>query len=61
MEVTGITIKKRSRNNSSRVISIRIKNDTLDSIDKIAIECNYSRNELINLMLMSGIPGIRIG
>ena len=43
-----------------RVITIRIREDTLESIDKIAAEANYSRNELINRMLEHGLEHIEI-
>ena len=45
---------KRKGEDGHRVITIRIREDTLEPIDKIAAEANYSRNELINRMLESG-------
>ena len=35
---------KRKGEDGHRVITIRIRKDTLESIDKIAAEANYSRN-----------------
>ena len=46
---------KRKGEDGHRVITIRIREDTLESIDKIAAEANYSRNELINRMLEHGL------
>ncbi len=37
-----------------------IKQSTLAEIDKVANESNYSRNELINLILSHGIKNIEI-
>ena len=49
---------KRKGEDGHRVITIRIREDTLESIDKIAAESNYSRNELINRMLEHGLEHI---
>lgn len=51
---------KRKGEDGHRVITIRIREDTLESIDKIAAEANYSRNELINRMLEHGLEYIEI-
>lgn len=51
---------KRKGEDGHRVITIRIREDTLGSIDKIAAEANYSRNELINRMLEHGLEHIEI-
>lgn len=51
---------KRKGEDGHRVITIRIREDTLESIDKIAAEANYSRNELINRMLEDGLEHIEI-
>ena len=51
---------KRKGEDGHRVITIRIREDTLESIDKIAAEANYSRNELINRMLEHGLEHTEI-
>ena len=51
---------KRKGEDGHRVITIRIREDTLESIDKIVAEANYSRNELINRMLEHGLEHIEI-
>ena len=51
---------KRKGEDGHRVITICIREDTLESIDKIAAEANYSRNELINRMLEHGLEHIEI-
>ena len=51
---------KRKGEDGHRVITIRIREDTLESIDKIAAEANYSRNELINRMLEHGLEHLEI-
>lgn len=34
-----------------KVFSIRLKDSTVERLDKIALETNRSRNELVNIML----------
>lgn len=54
-----LKIKKRGED-GNKVISVRIKEDTLSALDRIAGESNYSRNELINIMLEYGVNSIQI-
>ena len=41
-------------------ISVRIKEDTLAALDRLAAKTNYSRNELINIILKHGIENVEI-
>ena len=59
MKNEPLKIKKRGED-GSRVITIRVREETLAALDKLASEVNYSRNELINLMLIHGIENIVI-
>lgn len=59
MKNEPLKIKKRGED-GSRVITVRIREDTLQALDKLAAEVNYSRNELINLLLSHGIQNIEI-
>ena len=59
MKNEPLKIKKRG-DDGSRIISVRIKEETLSALDRIAAEANYSRNELINLILSHGIETIEI-
>ena len=59
MSKEPLVIKRRGED-GTKVITIRVRQEILDSLDKIAKECNYSRNELINLMLEYGIDNIVI-
>lgn len=54
-----LIIKKRGED-GNKLISVRIKEDTLSELDRIASESNYSRNELINLILSHGVKNIKI-
>ncbi len=54
-----LKIKKR-REDGTKIISVRIKEDILKELDDIIKESKYSRNELINLILKYGIDNIEI-
>ena len=54
-----LVIKKRGED-GPKIISVRIKEETLNVLDKLAAESNYSRNELINIILKHGIENIQI-
>ena len=59
MKNEPLVIKKRGED-GSRVITVRIKEDILASLDQLAAETNYSRNELINVILKYGVENIEI-
>ena len=54
-----LVIKKRGED-GNKLISVRIKEDTLEALDKLASETNYSRNELINIILKHGLKNVEI-
>ena len=60
-EVKGDVLKLKKRGeDGNRVITVRIKEETLSEIDRIAKEVNYSRNDLINTILEHGVRTIEI-
>jgi metal-responsive CopG/Arc/MetJ family transcriptional regulator len=59
MKNEPLIIKKRGED-GSRVITVRLKEDILAALDQLAAESNYSRNELINIILRHGIENIKI-
>ena len=59
MKKEPLKIKKRGED-GSKVITVRIREETLAALDRLAAEVNYSRNELINIMLVHGIANIEI-
>jgi len=60
-ELKGDVLKLKKRGeDGNRVITVRIKEETLLEIDRIAKEVNYSRNELINTILEHGVKTIEI-
>ena len=59
MKNEPLKIKKRGED-GNKVITVRIKEDLLSEIDRLANESNYSRNELINVILRHGVENIEI-
>ena len=59
MQSEPLRIKKRGED-GNRIITVRIKEDTLTALDKLAAESNYSRNELINIILRHGVNNVII-
>ena len=60
-EFNGKPLKIRRRGeDGNRVISVRLREELLVSLDQIANETHYSRNELINIILEHGINNIVI-
>ena len=59
MNNNSLKIKKRGED-GNKIISVRIREDILTELDRIAKESNYSRNELINLILQYGVENLEI-
>ena len=59
MKSEPLKIKRRGED-ENKVITVRIREDTLDALDKIAAETNRSRNELINIILSHGVQNLEI-
>ena len=59
MKNEPLIIKKRGED-GNRVITVRIREEILAELDRIAAESNYSRNELINIILSHGVKNIEI-
>ena len=59
MNSEPLIIKKRGED-GNRIITVRIRENTLAELDRLAAESNRSRNELINLILAHGVKNIEI-
>ena len=59
MKNEPLKIKKRG-DDGNTIISVRIKNDILSDLNKASKASNYSRNELINIILEYGIQNLEI-
>ncbi|MBE6573004.1 MAG: ribbon-helix-helix protein, CopG family [Ruminococcaceae bacterium] len=51
---------KRRGEDGHKMITVRIKEETLEKLDTLSSETNRSRNELINLILEHGVENIEI-
>ena len=54
-----LIIKKRG-DDGTKIISVRMRQEILTELDRIAKESNYSRNEIIGIMLEYGIENVQI-
>ena len=59
MKNDPLIIKKRGED-GNRIITVRIREDTLAELDRLAAESNRSRNELINIILAHGVKNIEV-
>ena len=59
MEHKKITISKKGED-GYKVISVRLKERTLEAIDNIAAQTNRSRNEVINILLENAVDDTEI-
>lgn len=51
---------KRRGEDGNKIITVRIREDTLAELDRISAETNHSRNELINIILAHGVQTLEI-
>lgn len=43
-----------------KVISVRMKDETIEQLDMLAAETNRSRNELINMLLIAALENVTV-
>lgn len=43
-----------------KIVSVRMKEELLDRLDKLSTESNRSRNELINLLLDAAVDIVKV-
>ena len=58
-DMAPLRLKKRGED-GNKVITVRIREETLQALDRIAEETNYSRNWLINMILDYGVNALEI-
>jgi metal-responsive CopG/Arc/MetJ family transcriptional regulator len=51
---------KRKGDDGYKVISVRIKENTLNKIDELSKDSNRSRNELINILLENCVDDVTV-
>lgn len=55
-----ITKKKIRGEDGCKVVSVRMKDETLNNLDQLSVSTNRSRNELINILLENALKLVRI-
>ena len=56
-----ITRKKpRKGDDGYKIVSVRMKEETIDKLEALVLKTNRSRNELINLLLESAVDMVEI-
>ena len=55
-----LLVIKRRGEDGNRVITVRIREETLAELERLVSETNYSRNELINIILSHGVKNIKV-
>lgn len=58
-----ITIRKKSPrkgDDGHKIVSVRMKEETIERLDELSQNTNRSRNELINLLLESALRIVKI-
>lgn len=60
-ELIKITRKHRKKGDDGyKVISVRMKDELIASLDALSVETNRSRNDLINQLLTSAVKIVKI-
>ena len=59
MSATPIQIKKRGED-GYKLISVRLRENTLAKIDSLAAQSNRSRNEIINILLENSVDNAEL-
>ena len=58
-----IRIKKKTErrgDDGHKVVSVRMKEELIERLDKIAAQANRSRNEIINIMLERAVDIVKV-
>lgn len=58
-----ITIKKKMAKRGDdgyKIVSVRMKDELIEKLDKLSADTNRSRNELINLLLNAAVDIVKI-
>ena len=55
-----ITKKNKKGEDGYKIVSVRMKDETIERLDKLSAETNRSRNELINFLILSALDIAKI-
>lgn len=56
-----ITKKSKKRGDDGyKIVSVRIKDETIEQLDTVAAETNRSRNEIINILIEAALKIVKV-
>ena len=55
-----ILISRKSGEDGDKVVSVRMRDETLAKLDDLSVQTNRSRNELINLLLEEALKDVTV-
>lgn len=55
-----ILISKKKGEDGHKVVSVRMRDETLARLDELSAQTNRSRNELINLLLENALQNVTV-
>lgn len=55
-----ILISRKSGEDGHKVVSVRMRDETLAKLDDLSVQTNRSRNELINLLLEEALKDVTV-
>ena len=55
-----ILIRRKKGEDGHKVVSVRMREDTLAKLDELSAQTNRSRNELINLLLEEALKDVTV-
>ena len=58
-----IEIKKKSQKKGDdgyKIVSVRMKDETIEKLEEISVQTNRSRNEVINMLLEKAVEIVKI-
>ena len=60
-EEIKITVKNYRRGDDGfKVVSVRMRDETIERLDALSAKTNRSRNELINILLLAAIENVTV-
>jgi len=59
-EITITKKTERKGDDGYKIVSVRMKDATVEKLDDLSVQTNRSRNELINILLESAIELVKI-
>lgn len=50
----------RKGDDGHKIVSVRMKDETLERLEELSVQTNRSRNELINMLLVAALEDVRV-